>query len=160
MQLLTREVETLLRSQNALFAGALHAQADLREADGVGAERARWAQLLEDFGNGFDSLDAFDSSLHGVSLGFSKEMFAEFEALLQETACRYVAAADALMRGAEDAGVPARSYRNLKQRRDEWHAAIAWTDEDYPASPEFMDLLKDAVEEYEAGETEEGGFGR
>jgi|AP95_1055475.scaffolds.fasta_scaffold186276_2 hypothetical protein len=160
MTSLAREVETLLRSQNALLAGAFTAAADVRQVDGADASRVRVRQALEDFVRSFESLDAFDTALHSAPIGFPRAAFEECETLLREQARIAVDAADALMRIAEDSGVPASTYTDLKQRRDEWHSAITWTDEDYASSPEFMGLFQDAVEEYEAGDTEEGGFGR
>ena len=156
MTSLAREVETLLRSQNALLAGTFTAAADVRQVDGADASRVRVRQALEDFVRSFESLDAFDTA----PIDFPRAAFEECETLLREQARIAVDAADALMRIAEDSGVPASTYTDLKQRRDEWHSAITWTDEDYASSPEFMGLFQDAVEEYEAGDTEEGGFGR
>lgn len=119
------------------------------------AVRSAIAEVIDEF----NRLDDFDLALHKAPLGTAPELFAKHEAVLVNQARVSIAIADGVMLAAAAVFLDERALDKLKARRDEWHAALEWKHEDYADSPEFMDLLKSAVEEYEAGNGEEGGFG-
>jgi hypothetical protein len=132
----------------------------LRERGSVTTRRAVARETVSQLLSAFDALDEFDTSLHSAGRELSAAEFAQGDAMLEAQARVNIAAADGAMEAAEAVGLTEADCATLKARRDEWHIALEWTDEDYATSTVFRRLLNEAIEEHEAGETVEGGFGR
>ena len=117
------------------------------------------APLIADLSDSSDRLDAADIAIHGAVISQDEEMFEHLESSLKLIARHLVDIADRVIQVAKKADMPGHAYEGLAERARGWYLALEWTHEHYANSEVFQKMTLDAINEYESGAVEEGGFG-
>ena len=115
--------------------------------------------LIADLVASFERLDAADITIHGAAISQNEATFEHLEASLKLIARYLVDIAGRLIVVAKRADMPEDTYSALAEQANDWSLALDWTHEDYAKSEVFQRITADAMDDYEAGAVEEGGFG-